>query len=247
MTDGREEPAAHRALVPRMIAASGKRSGSAPVDSPEALASTSGRRVFLIGGSLITVSAVGDLFGDVSTVAMLGSLAASGDPSGRAGAALFVDILVALLFAAALVLFAVGMRGEGSVVARRPIGTVALIVTALAWVAQRIPLPESLQWLSVWHWIVIVAGAVAAVEIIRIRAVRGGARFLPLVLVLALLAIQLAVVAILTLPLGEWSRLGWGAMLVLFGLPVVSLVSLAIGVCALVGGARARPSARVTP
>ncbi|WP_169580877.1 MULTISPECIES: hypothetical protein [Microbacterium] len=214
-----------------------------------ALGTRDGRLVFIIGGALITVSALGGLVGAVALYATVRSLS-TGGPIGGGEGSLFADALLRGMFAAAVVLFAVGIRGEGSVVGRRPVGTIALIATAVAWMVpilpSALPAESSLVWFAVGQWGVVVAGTVAAVEVIRLRAVRGWTRFLPLALVVAQLALQLSMLVILTAPLDSWSRLGWAAMLGLFGYPAVTLITLAIGICALVAGLRARPSDEVS-
>ena len=244
MTDAPGQRSPHRSLVPRVIPRAGRGEAETSPGVRPALGTRDGRLVFIIGGALITVSALGGLVGAVSLFAAVRSLSMGAEGGG--GASLVADVLLRGMFAAAVVLFAVGIRGEGSVVGRRPVGTIALIATAVAWMVpilpSALPAESSLVWFAVGQWGVVVAGIVAAVEIIRLRAIRGWTRFLPLALVVAQLALQLSMLVILTAPLDSWSRLGWAAMLGLFGYPAMTLITLAIGVCALVAGLRARPS-----
>ena len=81
------------------------------------------RHAWLIGGALL-----------------IGSVVVSAPLSPYFGG----GILRAALFAAALVVFAFGIRGSGSVTARRPLGTAALVVLA-AWVLLR-----SVAWGLPW-------------------------------------------------------------------------------------------------
>ena len=86
----------------------------------------------------------------------------------------------------------------------------------------------------------LAAGLVGAIEIVRVRAISGWTRFLPLALALSHLLLQLGVVWVLSAPAEGWSQLGYAALLVLVGVPAVALLTLAIGICALVAGLRAR-------
>ena len=56
-------------------------------------------------------------------------------------------VITAVLFAAALLVFAFGIRGSGSVTGRRPLGTAALVVLAAPWPTTPAPMPG-----SCWNW-----------------------------------------------------------------------------------------------
>lgn len=89
-------------------------------------------RLWVTGGSLLILSVVVGLVFQTTTG---------------------VGWIVRLLFAAALVLFALGWRGVGSITARRPLGTVALIVLGV-W-----------PWLNDLFWLAIQPAAEVSVVI----------------------------------------------------------------------------------
>lgn len=82
------------------------------------------RRAWVVGGSLLVADAV--------LVLLMNALPVPAFP----GAGVALDAL----WAAALLVFAFGIRGSGSVVARRPVGVVALVVSAL------LPVATTLLW-----------------------------------------------------------------------------------------------------
>ncbi|GAA5205544.1 hypothetical protein [Microbacterium kyungheense] len=107
------------------------------------------------------------------------------------------------LWAAALVVFAFGVRGQGSVVARRPLGVVALVVAAA------MPLLSDIWWavfpIAVWDGAVafvapnattvLLLGAliVATVVIGRAGAVPHRARWVPLIVLAVAAGAQIVV------------------------------------------------------
>jgi hypothetical protein len=116
-----------------------------------------------------------------------------------------------LLWAGSLTVFAVGWRRSGSVVARRPLGTVALLVAAalpllgvLLSALVPAPSPSDAEWaVPLWQVIqvlLIAALIVASVQIARAGAVPGPVRWLPLIVVVICTAIELAAVAVFSTP-----------------------------------------------
>jgi hypothetical protein len=140
-----------------------------------AVGTPGGRRVMAVGGMLMIVACLVWLIAvwDATSGAQWGSL-----PHGW-----FASQVV---FSAAIILLAVGVRGRGSVVAGQWVGMVGLVGYA---VSARVPVV--IAWLehgqlldgdpSIW-WPAFVFGFVGVVEIARIGAVRGAGRWLPLVL-----------------------------------------------------------------
>ena len=161
--------------------------GSAGERPVSAVSTRNGRAAFILGGSLFIASAV---FGVV-----LQPLLPFGAPIYYAlGDAFFVvqqlvKISAAALFAAGVIVFAVGIRREGSVVGRRRIGVVALslfalwplammllfLVPATIWGAMPAWGSYALAWAAPF-----VAGLIGVILIVRARTVPGGWRWLPL-------------------------------------------------------------------
>ncbi|MFD4960882.1 hypothetical protein [Microbacterium sp. NPDC058389] len=124
--------AASSAAVPAGAAAPGPAVPEVPVAVPRAEASDvrDARLAWLIGGSLLIAHAV-----------LI--LVANGYPMlAFPGASLILDGT----WAASLLVFAFGVRARGSVVARRPLGVVALVIAAA------VPLLSALLW-----WVVPIA------------------------------------------------------------------------------------------
>ena len=152
-----------------------------------AVSTRNGRIAFVLGGSLFIASA---LLG----VVLL--------PLSPVGASLFyalgesffvvqqiVTFSAVASFAAGVVVFAVGVPREGSVVGRRPVGMIALSAFALwpiaAMLLFMIPTTiwaEGPPWLGyAMSWgVPLIAGLVGVVLIVRARTVPGGWRWLPL-------------------------------------------------------------------
>ena len=162
-----------------------------------------GRLAFFLGGAFLLASSafrvvqmnhlggVGDEY--LSTLMTLGP--GAGGPRGRLSNNLHLAGVLSL--AAGIVVFAVGIGGKGSVVGRRPLGLVALLVYGLApvviWIAtSEGPFPGRTNGGGTYVlWVVqIVAGLIAAIEIARIGAVPGWARFLPLTLFTVIVALM---------------------------------------------------------
>ena len=151
---------------------------------PPAVSTPVGRWVFTFGG-LLMLSA-----GLMASVAY--GLLLQGGQSGLAFAGLFLSQLT---FSAAVILFAVGWGGGGSVVAGHWVGMVALVAYAVARVA-----PFVVEWIEdaelpgwqgdLW-WPALLAGFLGVVEIARVGAVRGVGRWLPMVLFLLEAAAQI--------------------------------------------------------
>ncbi|MCP2635074.1 hypothetical protein K0817_000645 [Microbacterium sp. HD4P20] len=144
--------------------------GAGPTSSKDA------RIAWVIGGSLLVVHAVLVLW-----------------PSSPAIHMPHAGVVLPLIWAAALTIFALGVRRQGSVVARRPVGVIALMVAALEpflsiliWnvvpmdAADRqltVMLGTSLQVLS------LAALVVAGVVIAQAGAVPGRLRWVPLIVI----------------------------------------------------------------
>jgi hypothetical protein len=170
----------------------------------DALATPYGRLAFWLGGGLfvgasvfrvvqlIHLGGVGDEY--LSTLLTVGPGAAG--PRGRLSNIL--HLVGVLSFAAGGVIFALGLRGRGSVVGRRPIGLIALLVYSVAPVAVWIatsegPFPGRTNGMGTYVlWAVqVVAGLIAVIEIARIGAVPGWWRFMPLTIFVVIVALMI--------------------------------------------------------
>ncbi|KRA22119.1 hypothetical protein ASD65_16500 [Microbacterium sp. Root61] len=135
------------------------------------------RTAWLVGGSLLIATALLE-----SALSML---------FGAGGWTLGVGIAADLLFAAAMVVFAFGLVGGGSVVGRRPLGVTALLVLGLWPLVMRVmwvlippiaSVSEPLIILSnVSLFVQLAAAIIAVVQIARAGVVPGVARWLPLI------------------------------------------------------------------
>lgn len=210
-------------------------------------AATAGRDARLawqVGGSLLIAHSVLDL---MLSAAPLGPIPGAG-------------YLVVALWAAALLVFALGIRRSGSVVARQRVGVVALVVAAAEPVVSRflwdvIPLEVADPQLSIMvgqalQVLSLAALVVAAVVIGRAGAVPQRVRWLPL-LVLAVTAaaqilLQIVAVAGQGAVNGEaLTRMFWAAS------ALGTIGSLILGILALVlaayGGVSADHAVQVYP
>lgn len=117
-----------------------------------------------------------------------------------------LSVVAPLLWAAALVIFAVGVRGQGSVVARRPLGVTALLIAAA------VPLASTVFWIIVpvtpddsgWavptsqaiEIVLFAALLIATVQIARAGVLPRSVRWVPLIVLLVAAAGQVAVSAV---------------------------------------------------
>lgn len=114
------------------------------------------------------------------------------------------------LFAAALIVFALGVRGSGSVVARQLPGVVAMIVLAIVMIANvvvGVVVPFSMDlidffmtWNQVAQAVELGAAIVTVVVIARAGVIRRSWRWVPLWALIATAAPQLILLAILASP-----------------------------------------------
>lgn len=160
-------------------------------------AARSRRQTWLVGGSLLFASALISL---ALGAAMMPTWTQAGDA----------------LFAAATAVFAIGIGREGSVTARRPLGTVALIgwgvwVLAGPYLPQLVPLPDTampamgdlvaLQVVSATvHVVTLALGIIAVSQIGRARVVPAPWQWAPLWALLVAIFGRLLVTAMLFAP-----------------------------------------------
>ncbi len=172
-------PLPHGADAPRR--ASGR------VAPAPATAARDVRLAWVIGGSLLIAHAILPLITQAMYVPGLG-------------------IVSSLLWAGALAVFAFGVRGQGSVVARRPLGMTALVAGGL------IPLAEFALWAVIptesfpqgslipvgqgIRVVLLAALVIATVQIARAGVVPSRVRWLPLILVGVCAAMQAAAEAV---------------------------------------------------
>jgi hypothetical protein len=114
------------------------------------------------------------------------------------------------LFAAALIVFARGVRGSGSVVARQPLGVVAMLVLALVMVLDgvvSVVVPFSMDlvdFFMTWNYVVpaieLGAAIVTVIVIARAGVVRRPWRWVPLWVLVAAAAPQLVLLAVVASP-----------------------------------------------
>jgi len=128
-------------------------------------AAADAKLAWIVGGSLLAASAVVGLVLQPVTALVSGG-----------------DLVASILFASGLVVFAIGLRGSGSVTARRPLGTAALLVLA-AWTllvsilgvalfSTDLPLGALLGFGYVDSLIRFAAALVAVVQIARAGTIR---------------------------------------------------------------------------
>lgn len=156
-----------------------------------------------------------------------------------------------ILFAAAMTVFAFGLRGEGSIVARRTPGVAALLVLGFAVPLIVLVTPSQTDEPDVWMLQVIgnaqlaLAGAaalVAVVSIARARVLPGVWRWAPAV-GLAVAAAVLVLGLLLGLSAGVNGVQDVAIVLAVGGWIAVTLVPLTLGVAAMVLGGRGLPAA----
>lgn len=157
-----------------------------------------------------------------------------------------LGVLSAGLYAASLLVLALGVRGQGSVVARRPLGVTALVVAALVPIASTVfwglvPLPpDGADWAVPLNQgvEVLLLGSllVATVQIARAGVVPAGARWLPLIVVVVAAAAQILVTALFV---AVASGVGdFTALLALVAL-IGAVAPLLLGIVAIVLASRA--------
>lgn len=165
-----------------------------------------------------------------------------------------VGALGPLALVAALLILALGLPGGGSIVARRPLGVAALVVLAVAVLLERVLVPWLLfnlidMNLVASFWILtivqVVAAVVAAREIAVAGVLTGAARFVPFVVIGALL-----VVGALALVLGRFpTELGVNGMLLAVQIPVIleSAIVVTVGILLILAADRGRAPGRAEP
>ena len=172
-------------------------------------------------------------------------------------AMLVTAVIGRLLFLAAMIVFAFGLRGVGSVVAGRTLGVVALLVLGAApLVFGLIPLqqvePSDLGLLQLLGYselaIEAAAALVAVVEIARARVIPGNWRFAPAIALVVVVLVQVIgqVVGVAAGSAGlEQAAVG----LALGGFAAAILAPVALGIAAIALGARglAVPNPQVYP
>lgn len=165
-----------------------------------------------------------------------------------------IGFVSAGLWAASLLVFALGVRGQGSVVARRPLGVTALLIAAL------IPVAATLFWtllpsLPQGSWpiplgdvvqvVLIAVLVVATVQIARAGAVPESVRWMPLIALVAATAVQVVVVAVaLNAP-----SMGSDALTFVYlaGVLAATAAQLVLGIAALVLAPRLKKPAPAEP
>ncbi|MCT2086392.1 hypothetical protein M3D75_09740 [Microbacterium enclense] len=169
-----------------------------------------------------------------------------------AGSAMATQTLIDVLWGLGILVFAIGLRPEGSVVARRPLGLTALIVVALAPLVvnisyvlapvQVVSSEPSTAWMAfAVSWtgsaVSIAAGVIAAMQIARLGAVPAQWRWAPL-WALAISVGSAVLVQIVWVALGAAGAdqsvlvaagmIGWiGPLAPTLGLGIVALIAAA--------------------
>lgn len=176
---------------------------------------------------------------------------------GPGPAMLVTAVIGRLLFLAAMIVFAFGMRGVGSVVAGRTLGVVALLVLGAAPLVFGLIPPQQvepsdlglLQLLGYSELAIEAAAAlVAVVEIARARVIPGNWRFAPAIALAVVVLVQVIgqVVGVAAGSAGlEQAAVG----LALGGFAAAILAPVALGIAAIALGARglAVPNPQVYP
>ena len=156
------------------------------------------------------------------------------------------------LFAAAIVVFAVGSREGGSAVARKPWGVASLIVFALLpliwWIPSLLAVPLDLPWYATYvtSALQLASGLIGFIVIVRARAVPGVWRWLPLALFVLYAGLLIAYEALLRFapPMDAYAAPSMAVIaptyVLMLGAPFI------LGIPALVLAARARSIAQRT-
>ncbi len=209
------------------------------IDADSAAALRSARTAWRWGGGLLIA------------VAAVNVMTAAGSIVGPVATTLFW--VRTICFSVALVIFAVGVRRSGSVVARRPVGVIALLVLAVWPFADQLlgvivppsmdNIPFYLVWGNVSLAVQLAAAIVAVTMIARAGVVRGRWRWAPLWALLATAAPQVIVMVVASTP-GTTSQDVFAPMLGL-GQLVNIAVPLGLGILA-IALAQQRPPAVVT-
>ncbi len=155
--------------------------------------------------------------------------------------------------AASLLVFAFGWKGEGSVIARRPVGVIALVVLAfmpltdLIWIAIPYEATPSdiLLWLNYTLLAVWLAAAIIAVAAVARAGVIARPWNIAPAIGLAVVAGTGALLQVVGVSTGA-DGMGFGLLRLLNEL-VMILVPVLLGVLALVLGLRPAPPAEPTP
>ncbi|MBN9178619.1 MAG: hypothetical protein J0I43_14810 [Microbacterium sp.] len=164
------------------------------------------------------------------------------------GVGLIPRTLGQMLVLAAMVVFAFGLRGTGSLVARRPVGMIALLVLGLVPLVFTLATPSSVSEDEVWllqilgySELVVSVGAalVAAIEIARARVVPDPWRWAPTVALAVIVFVQ-AAAQVIGVAVGSERLLDLVPALSAAGFATAVLVPLALGVIAMMLGARGR-------
>jgi len=156
-----------------------------------------------------------------------------------------------VIYAAAVLLLAIGLSREGSVVARKPLGLAAMVVVAV-WPLTAFVLTSLLTvqepvggdgWMIFGYFALAVpvcAGLVAAVQIARAGVVPSPWRWAPL-WVLGLQAAAWAIPNIAIVTVGSAGIQGLANILAMLGWLAFLAGTLGLGILALVIGVRQRP------
>lgn len=193
------------------------------------------RRTWTIGGiGLVACGVLG----------MLSStfLVTSGGPA--------LAIVTGVIYAASVLLFAVGTTAEASIVARRPLGVTTLAIVAVWPLVDRLAvslLPQDGSSLGAWTTygyvtLIIQTGAAlaAAMQIARAGIVPGPWHWAPL-WVLGFQAFAWAVPQIIAVSVGPAEIQRWADLYVLMGALAALVGTLGLGILALVLAAQQRP------
>ena len=166
-------------------------SGSGTERSATAVSTRDGRIAFVLGGGLFIASAI-------LNVALTPTSGSDYPPAGSVALSVadLVHLAAAVLFGAGVVVFAWGIRGKGSVVARRPLGLTALTLFAVSipvvdavGLLFRVAYPDDPLAAAAWGvnlvsiLVMPAAGVTGAMRIALVGAVPGGWRWLPVIAV----------------------------------------------------------------
>lgn len=217
-----------------MGAPAGRGRGTRLAGMKHAASPADARRAWIIAGSLLIAVAVLPLLG------------------GSLGAYIpFLGEVLDLAWCSAMVLFAFGIRRAGSVVARDPLGIVALLVAGAAPVAFELlwrmaPVAEGpAEWMTIAANAELLIGGVAlllaSVVIARGGAVPERVRWAPLVAVLVVISAHVLIQLVVMTEPQAGEQIELPAILVTNILVTGSLI--VIGVLAIVSAPRAAPAA----
>ncbi len=172
---------------------------------------------------------------------------------GRPGSSQFLGVTADIFYAAAVILLAIGLTREASVVARRPLGMVAMLLVAVwplffdlatGWLAVLEPQGQGAAWTAFGYLALVIpigAGLIAAMQIARAGVVQPSWKWAPL-WVLGVHAFAWAVPQLTVAAVGAGGAQIYVDGFAMLGTLAFLASTLGLGTLAVVLAARRRPA-----